>query len=51
MTHKEHELVPAQEIILVGVFVIDLHLQLLTRHFMDNDLMYQTHTHTQGHED
>lgn len=37
--------VPAQEIILVWVFVINLHLQLLTRHFMDNDLTYQTHTH------
>lgn len=35
--------VPAQEIILVWVFVINLHLQLLTRHFMDNDLMHQTH--------
>lgn len=35
--------VPAQEIILVWVFVINLHLQLLTRHFMDYDLMYQTH--------
>lgn len=41
--------VPAQEIILVWVFVIYFHLQLLTRHFMDNDLMYQTHT--QGHVD
>lgn len=40
--------VPAQEIILVWVFVINLHLQLLTRNFMDNDLMHQTHT--QGHE-
>lgn len=35
--------VPAQEIILVCVFVINLHLQLLTRHFVDNDLMHQTH--------
>lgn len=40
--------VPAQEIILVWVFVINLQLQLLTGHFMDNDLMHQTHT--QGHE-
>lgn len=39
--------VPAQEIILVCVFVIYLHLQFLTRHFMDYNLMYQTHT--QGH--
>lgn len=38
--------VPAQEIILVWVFVINLHLQLLTRDFMDNDLMHQTHTRT-----
>lgn len=38
--------VPAQEIILVWVFVINLHLQLLTRHFMDYDLMYRTHTRT-----
>lgn len=38
--------VPAQEIILVWVFVINLHLQLLTRNFMDNDLMHQTHTRT-----
>lgn len=36
--------VPAQEIILVWVFVIDLHLQLLTRHFMDYDLTHWTHT-------
>lgn len=31
--------VPAQEIILVWVFVINLHLQLLTRNFMDYNLM------------
>lgn len=42
--------VPAQEIILVWVFVINLHLQLLTRNFMDNNLMYQTHIHD-THED
>lgn len=35
--------VPSQEIILVCVFVINLHLQLLTRHFMDNNLTYNTH--------
>lgn len=38
--------VPAQEIILVCVFVIYLHLQLLTRHLMDYNLMYRTHIRT-----
>lgn len=38
--------VPAQEIILVWVFVIYLNLQLLTRYFMDNNLMYGTHIRT-----
>ena len=50
LAHNRHECeyVPAQEIILVCVFVIYLHLQLLTRHFMDYNLMYQTHTGTWG---
>lgn len=34
---------PAQEVILVWVFVKHFHFQLLTRYFMDNHL---THTHT-----
>ena len=34
--------VPSQEIVLVCVFVINLHLQLLTRHFVDYNLMYRT---------
>lgn len=38
--------VPAQEIILVWVFIIDLHIQLLARDFMDYNLMYQTHIGT-----
>lgn len=41
----EYANVPSQEIILVCVFVIYLHLQLLTRHFMDYNLMHRTHTH------